>query len=262
MDLVNALSSHCDRDIPYSSLVEIMTPFLTPMALEEMVTIAFHLRNVRGGQGKRQLFRDMMNVFYEYDIGLVKLLLPLVPEYGYWKDVFHFSMTLPYLLEPTLRICAAQLLDDEYRVRLGYAPSLMTKYIPKEKKKYKGFAGSFARHLYPEIACHSLRMRTMRKRVAALNSRTVEVKMCAGNWASIDHAGVPVIARKRYELALLNESKSGVQRVVSDDRELCREKFISFLDSYEGVKRDMLTTDSEEYAPVRAAVKFWLSREA
>lgn len=259
MDLVNVLSSELVRDIPYSSLVELMSPFLHPTTVEELVAIAFHLRNVRGGEGKRQLFRDMMSVFYEYDKGLVKILLPLIPEYGYWKDVFYLSMTLPHLLEPTMQMCRIQLLDDEYRVRLGYAPSLMAKYIPKEKKKYKSFSSSFARYLYPEIACHSLRMRNMRKRIAALNTRTVEVKMCAGSWASIEHSTVPMLARKKYELALLNECKGGQQRTLLEDREVCREKCIAFLDSYQGVKSPTLTTDSEEYLPVRNAVKFWVS---
>ena len=260
MDMVEALSSQLVTDIPYTSLLEVMTPFLHPNALEELVVIAFHLRNVRGGKGKRQLFRDMMNIFYEYDRGLVKLLLPLSPEYGYWKDVFYLSMTLPHLLESTMQMCAMQLLEDEYRVRLGYAPSLMAKYIPKQKKKYKSFASSFARHLYPEIDCHSLRMRNMRKRIAALNSRAVEVKMCAGEWSSIEPAAIPVLARKRYERALLNEGAQGAQRTLSEDRIACREKFIAFLHSYDGFKQHItLTTASEGYAPVRATVKFWIA---
>jgi hypothetical protein len=260
MDFVDALCAECHRDIPYASLVEAMTPFLHPAALEELVVIMFHLRNVRGGKGKRQLFRDMMNVFYDYDRDLVKLLLPLIPEYGYWKDVFYLSMTLPHLLESTKQMCAQQLLHDEYRMRLGYAPSLMAKYIPKQKKKYKSFASSFAQHLYPEITCHSLRMRNMRKRISALNSRTVEVKMCAGQWASIEPAAVPVLARKRYERALLNEGVAGAQRTESEDRIACREKFLTFLHSYDGGKEPLtLTTASEQYAPVRAAVQFWIA---
>jgi hypothetical protein len=258
MDLVQALSSELSRDIPYSCLVDAMTPFLHSAAIEELVVIAFHLRNVRGGEGKRQLFRDMMNVIYEYDTGLVKILLSLIPEYGYWKDVFYLSMTLPHLLEPTMQMCTMQLLHDEYRVQLGYQPSLMAKYIPKQKKKYKSFASSFARHLYPEIKCHSLRMRNMRKRIAALNTRAVEVKMCDRAWASIDPGAVPALARKRYEYALLNEVKGGAQRSVLEDREICREKFLAFLDSRHVVKANPLAPSSEEYAPVRAAVRFWL----
>ena len=260
MDLVNVLSSQLVGEIPYESLAAVMAPFLNPAGLEEIVVIAFHLRNVRGGEGKRKLFRDMMNIFYEYDRGLVKLLLPLIPEYGYWKDVFYLSMNLPHLLESTMQMCAMKLLEDEYRVRLGFAPSLMAKYIPKQKKKYKTFANSFARHLYPEIVSHSLRMRNMRKRIAALNSSTVEVKMCAGEWGSIEPRAVPVIARKKYARALLNEVVGGAQRALSDERNACREKFLASLYSYDRFKEPIaLTTASDEYAPVRAAVKFWIS---
>lgn len=251
MALVDALV----RDIPYPCLVEAMTPFLHPDALEELVVIAFHLRNIRGGKGERQLFRDMMNVFYEYDRGLVSLLLPLIPEYGYWKDVFYLSMTLPHLLEPTMRMCKMQLLEDERRVRMGCQPSLMAKYIPKQKKKYKSFASSFAKYLYPEINCHSLRMANTRKRLSALNSNTVEVKMCANEWYSIDHYAVPALARKKYERAFMNTAC-----VMNESREICREKFQEFLARNKLYKEPLcLTTASEEYAPVRAQVQFWIS---
>jgi len=51
MDLTSVLTSQLVKDIPYNFLVEAMTPFLNEVALEELVVIAFHLRNVRGGKG-------------------------------------------------------------------------------------------------------------------------------------------------------------------------------------------------------------------
>lgn len=246
------------ENIPYLSLVEIMTPFLYPETIEELVVIAFHLRNVRGGKGLRQLFRDMMSVLYDYDRGLVTLLLPHVPEYGYWKDVFSLSLTLPHLLEPTLRLCALQLVEDERRVSLGLAPSLLAKYIPKEKKKYKGFASSFARYLYPEIPCHSLRMAKTRKRISALNSGTLEVALCGPSWASIDPSTIPALAREKYRLALLNEVRGGGMRSTAEDRMACREKFMAFLAAEKVFTEPIvLTPASEQYAPVRRTVEFW-----
>jgi hypothetical protein len=249
-----------DEHSPYMSLVEIMTPFLHPNTMEELVVIAFHLRNVRGGKGLRQLFRDMMSVLYHYDRGLVTLLLPHIPEYGYWKDVFSLSMTLPYLLEDTLRLCALQLVEDERRVSVGLAPSLLAKYIPKQNKRYKSFASSFARHLYPEITCHSLRMAKTRKRLSALNSATLEVKLCASQWASIEPSTVPAVALEKYKLALLNEVKGGGMRSTAEDRMACREKFIAFLTAEKAFREPiLLTTASEEYTPVRRAVQFWIA---
>jgi hypothetical protein len=247
-----------DRDIPYLSLVEIMTPYLHSGAIEELVVIAFHLRNIRGGKGLRQLFRDMMSVLYDYDRVLVTLLLPLIPEYGYWKDVFCLSMSLPHLLEPTLRLCTLQLLEDERRVSLGLPPSLLAKYIPKEKKKYKGFASSFARYLYPEIQCHSLRMAKTRKRISALNVATLEVTLCKPSWASIEPSAIPVLAREKYRLALMNEVRGGAIRSIAGDRIACREKFMAFLAAEKVFTEPIvLTTASEKYAPVRRTVEFW-----
>ena len=260
MDISAALSHELTRDIPYSFLVEAMTPFLNATALEELVVIAFHLRNVRGGKGERQLFRDMMSVFYEYDKSLVIGLLPFIPEFGYWKDVFYLCATLPHLLVPTIKLCAAQLLHDEHRVELGYKPSMMAKYIPKQKKKYKIFANSFAKHLYPEIDCYSLRMAKTRKRITALNKHTgaVEVKMCANEWDSIDPRSVGARARKTYALALLNRTKDGV-RSSTEARELCRAKFLEFFQQAHVSEPIDLTTSSDVYISLRQAVQYWVS---
>lgn len=255
MNLTDIVSQQLTREVPYGFLVEVMTPFLNETALEELVVIAFHLRNVRGGKGERQLFRDMMGIFYEFDPILVRFLLPLIPEYGYWKDVFYLSMTLPHMLRPTMELCMRQLLEDELKVRQGLQPSLMAKYIPKQNKKYKMFANSFAKHLYPEINCHSLRMAKTRKRLSALNKGTVEVKMCANNWSSIEPATVPAIAMKKYEAAFLN-----TRGIANENREACREKFQEFLARNKVYKEPIsLTTASEAYTPVRAAVQFWLN---
>ena len=255
MDIGNALTEQLTREVPYAFLVEAMTPFLNETALEELVVIAFHLRNVRGGKGLRQLFRDMMGIFYEFNPMLVTLLLPLIPEYGYWKDVFYLSMTLPHMLRPTMDLCVRQLIEDELRVRQGLRPSLMAKYIPKQNKKYKSFANSFAKHLYPDIQCHSLRMANTRRRLSALNQATVEVKMCANNWSSIEPATVPAIAMKKYEAAFLNS-----KGIANENREVCRKNFEEFLARNSTYKEPIsLTTASEAYAPVRTAVRFWLN---
>jgi hypothetical protein len=265
MDVADTLTSQLTRDIPYSFLVDAMTPFLNMSALEELVVIAFHLRNVRGGKGERQLFRDMMGVFYEFDKSLVIMLLPLIPEFGYWKDVFYLSMTLPHLLGPAMDMCERQLVEDEYRVRLGYRPSMMAKYIPKQAKKYKMFANSFARQLYPDIACHSLRMCNMRKRISALNKLTgaVELKMCAKEWVDIEPRTIHSIARKRYELALMNTTKDGRARWSTEDRDACRQKFEEFLRTRTSYNPPpALTTASEEYNLVRHAVRFWIENKS
>jgi hypothetical protein len=245
------------RDIPHEGLVEAMTPFLRHETLEELVVILFHLRNVRGGYGRRDLFRAMMNILHEYDSSLVNALLPLVPEYGYWKDVFFFSMTLPHLLGPTMELCRQQLLKDEESVRLGYKPSLLAKYIPKQGKKYTVFAHSFAKYMYPEVSPHSVRVRNIRKRISALNQYTgaVEVKMCAGNWDLIVPSSVAAAAKRRYHSALLNE-KDGVLRTSDEARMECRQTFLDHRPS--SPPSTLLTTESEAYLPVRTTVKSWL----
>jgi len=245
-------------EAPYEALSEVMAPFLTPTAVEELVVIMMHLRNIRGGEGNRDVFRQMMSILYDYDTCLVKDLLPLIPHYGYWKDVFYLSKTLPNLLLPTMDLCAQQLIKDEEAVILGYAPSLLAKYIPKQHKEYKHFACSFARYLYPDIECHSLRMAKMRKRISALNKLTgaVEVKMCAGTWDTIDPTKIPQIAKQRYHLALLNQTQDGSARTTSAERQYCRMRYMEAM--HRSVSAPKMRI-AEDYPMVRGTVRQWLS---
>jgi hypothetical protein len=262
MDIADALTSHLVKDMSYPLLVESMTPFLTMSALEELTVIAFHLRNVRGGGGQRQLFRQMMSVFYDFDASLVITLLPLIPMYGYWKDVFYLCTTLPHVMDPVMALCQEQLEQDEYAVRLGYKPSMLAKYIPKQGKKYAIFANSFARYLYPTIQSHSYRMSLMRKRISALNRLTgaVEVPMCAKEWSSIDHGTVARKARQRYTGAFLNQRPDGSPAAYTEDREICRERYIEYMNRSRGCSHTELTRNSEEYHPVRYAVRAWIAQ--
>ena len=49
----------------------------------------FYIRDVRGGQGVRSVFRECMSWLLSNDDRALKLL-KFIPEYGYWKDLFSF----------------------------------------------------------------------------------------------------------------------------------------------------------------------------
>ena len=47
----------------------------------------FWLRDVRGGAGERDLFRNILSNFYDSEGGVPEHLISLIPEYGRWDDV-------------------------------------------------------------------------------------------------------------------------------------------------------------------------------
>ena len=67
------------------------TEFLKVLAEDRDLAyrMLFFIRDVRGGLGERQLFRDVIRGIDEDD--LLKLL-PLIPEYGRWDDVLSLLM--------------------------------------------------------------------------------------------------------------------------------------------------------------------------
>ena len=244
-------------DISYENLLEQMTSALESGYTEDVVATAFHIRNIHGGKGSRQLFRAMMNILYDYDKSLVVSLLPLIPLYGYWKDIFYLSATLPGMMRPTMELCEQQLTEDEYSVEHGYPPSKMAKYIPKQKKKYSTFTTSFAKYLFPGINCHSNRMKLLRKRISALNRLTgaVEPKMCAKEWDLILPKEVPFLARKKYRRAFLNIETNRRTADPCEARMICKRRFEEFYETdYTSVE---VPITSEMYTPVRDAVIRW-----
>ncbi len=51
----------------------------------------FWARDVRGGAGERQTFRNLMVQLETEDVEACKKLIPFIPEYGRWDDGFMFQ---------------------------------------------------------------------------------------------------------------------------------------------------------------------------
>lgn len=60
---------------------------------EMAVRIALYARDVRGGMGERENFRQMMKDFAIRDFKNAKKVIPLIPEVGRWDDLFVFIDT-------------------------------------------------------------------------------------------------------------------------------------------------------------------------
>ena len=229
---------------------------LTKREIEDILVLAFQTRDIRGGKGERDAFR-MIYAFLLSNSKTAALaldLLDLVPEYGCWRDLFKIHSSYPYTASRINDIVKAQFCKDEdalvkYTATLGLTTraeqwggkvevnkpklSLLAKWMPREGQRG---ATEMAILLVPGPMLLPTRMKQYRKRVSALNKAldTVEVKMCAKIWATIEPAGVPGRAAKTYVKAFLNESvtmngkkaPSGKLRYPGDpDRMACRMNF-------------------------------------
>ena len=235
------LNVKCVRGVAAGDIYEGVQAVLdigTAEAVEDAFVLAFHTRNIRGGKGERTVFGYMFAHLFKALPRLGMAVLDLVPQYGYWKDLFVMANdeAPKVFTEAVVRLTAAQLEADEKPSTAG-TRSLVAKWIPREDSAYKTLARRIAYHMFPDAHTHSAKMRLYRQKVARLNNelKTVETLMCADLFEAINPATVPGRAGKIYNRAFLNlpttykvrENPSASEFRHPDDpkRMACREHF-------------------------------------
>jgi hypothetical protein len=135
-------------------------------------------RDVRGGSGERQVFRDILAYLENTKPEDASRLLAKVPELGRYDDLFVFK-TKP------LKAQAYTLLGDALRARNGLA----AKWTPRK--------GEVAREIREFFG---MSPKQYRKSLVTLTN-VVETQMCANNWDNINYSHVPSVAHARYKKA-------------------------------------------------------------
>lgn len=155
---------------------------------EKAVRILFYLRDVRGGQGERDLFRICLEWLGNEEKEVFEKIVNFVPEYGRFDDLFFDNDKCFEILKETLK-------KDE----LSETPSLLAKWLPtinassaKTKAKAKFLAEKLG---FNSIAYRKL-VRDIRKKLAV-----VEEKMSAKKWGEINYSSVPSQASRIYKNA-------------------------------------------------------------
>lgn len=140
--------------------------------------LLFWARDVRGGAGERQIFRDIMEYLVEnHDLAL-KPNLHLVSEFGRWDDLLT-------LIGTRLEKDALSLIH----AAISSGNGLCAKWMPR-----KGTNAEKLRNFM------SMSPKQYRKTLVYLTS-VVETKMCAKDWDSIEFGKIPSLASARYQKA-------------------------------------------------------------
>ena len=217
------------------------------LAYEDLWVLLFQNRDVRGGKGERASTTLMWEFMLEHHKEDALKMLPLLTEYGSWRDLFHLTTCAPSVVPLVLELVEKQLAKDMDDAAQGKPISLLAKWIPREDRQ-SDLAKLIAKRLFPYEARPSSRMKTYRQKISALNRalKTTEVAMCGGGWASIEPARVPGRCLQKHMKALLNEpgNKKNIVRVRrannlrhpdNEDRMECRAHFQQFFkDAKEG----------------------------
>lgn len=159
--------------------------------------ILFWVRDIRGGAGERQTFRDIMLYLVEKQSRILKKNMALIPEYGRWDDLLIFIGTK--VEKNALNLIADGLDNDSTK-------ALVAKWMPRPatKNKIKKMQANVIRkHL-------GMSPKEYRKMLVEL-SDTVEQKMCAKEWDDINFAHVPSKAMSDYMKAFRKNNPEGFQ---------------------------------------------------
>ena len=178
-------------------------------------------RDVRGGKGERDLAQWWMVELSRAFPKTVKALLPLMQEFGSWRDytaLIEDEEADAEIREEALRLFAEQILADINPD--NETPSLACKWAPREGGAHSGTAKQLAAVIFSE---EKHPKPEYRKAIAMVNKKleTVEIKMCEGAYSDIDPGKVPARCLLKHRDAFLNKG----QRSSKKDRIECAEKF-------------------------------------
>lgn len=177
---------------------------------KELATKAlFYIRDVRGGQGERETFRQGLRVLARYVPDLFKKVLPFVPEYGRWDDVLEF-VTYKEVKTEVVNLVKTQLFRDVETER----KSLLAKWMPSENtssKKTVALAKAWREALGFSPAKYRKLLSKVRKGLSL-----VETKMSNNQWNSIDYEVVPSRAALRYKKAFRKHDEVGYAQFLAD----------------------------------------------
>lgn len=135
-------------------------------------------RDVRGGSGEREIFRQILTHLETANPAAAEKLLAKVPELGRFDDLLVFKTK-------AMKAKAFTLLGDHLRARNGLA----AKWTPR-----KGAVAAEIRAFF------GMTPKQYRKTLVGMTN-VVESAMCSGSWDTINYSHVPSVAHSRYKKA-------------------------------------------------------------
>ena len=193
----------------------------------------FFTRDVRGGLGERRLFRTVMQYMVASDPDLIHALIPLVPEYGRWDDLWCLLDT--DARDDVVKFTAKQFKTDLEALKSGASVSLLGKWLPSAN------TSSSKTRRYANMMCSAIGMtpRMYRKALSALREkiRVTERLMSANKWDEIEYEHVPSRANLLYGNAFLRHDESRRRKFLQDVKDGKKDIHASVLYPHDIVNR-------------------------
>jgi hypothetical protein len=154
--------------------------------------ILFWVRDIRGGAGERQIFKDIMVYLAENHPDFLKKNIPYISEYGRWDDLLTLVGTK---------------LEKEAFAQISWAlenkNGLAAKWMPRK--------GPVANKLRQFL---EMSPKQYRKTLVELTN-VVETQMCSNEWEKIDFGKLPSVASARYQKAFWKRNEAGYKAYIA-----------------------------------------------
>ena len=173
--------------------------------------VLFYIRDVRGGQGARAIFRKCMEALVHSHTDYLKAVIELIPEYGRWDDLFGLILFYNKEVNQVILEFIGKTLTNDL---CGLSNTLLAKWMPTESSsnaEQKKLAAYFANRLFNGDK------RIYRKTISRLRegSHIVESSMSANEW-NIDYSKVPSRASLIYKDAFYRHNPEGYMQYLRD----------------------------------------------
>lgn len=168
---------------------------------QSAVRILFYLRDVRGGQGERSLFRNCLEWLGTTFPGVFSQIIDFVPEYGRWDDVLFDNPECFALIKKQLEADAK-----------SEMPSLIAKWLPTinaSSPTTRAKARAVAKALGMGDKDYRLAIRALRKKI-----KTVEEQMSGQRWGEIKYSAVPSQAARIYKDAFKKHDETRYSKFI------------------------------------------------
>lgn len=171
------------------------------------VRTLFYFRDIRGGQGEREIFRaglKRLDGLVGPESSAWLNLLSLVPEYGRWDDLLSLGVRAD-----TVTVIQRQLHQDKLALAAGEPVSLLAKWLPSENTsspRTKALAKQLRKALGWDSRTYRWVLSQLRARI-----RLLEQDMSSNNWEGIDFGKLPGQAHRKHVKAFKRHTPEAYQ---------------------------------------------------
>lgn len=172
------------------------------------VLMLFYLGDVRGGLGERKSFRACLKALAGFDPEVARKILPLVPFYTRWDNVFCLKGTA--LESQMVKMVYDQLIAENVAIDKddkAFKFSLLAKWMPSvntsspaSRSLANWFIKQFNNFVPSDMPSIQFTPKAYRKILSKIRARinVLERSLCAGKWSEVDYEHVPSKANLRY----------------------------------------------------------------